>query len=185
MGLIIWLTGYPNSGKTTLAEKLIQSIKENLNIIPVWIDGDSIRKIFNVSKNQTEEERIELGLKYVRFAKEFYNQGHLVIVSTVAIYKQVYDELFSSDRQFIEIFFVDAALEKRLERDIFKKIYQNRTNLGIDINNLPVSIKILEKNSLKYLSKNFIFLESFIKEKLFISNNVITKLEEFSNEEKV
>ena len=58
MGLIIWLTGYPNSGKTTIAEKLIQSIKTNLNVIPVWIDGDSFRRILNISQNQTENERI-------------------------------------------------------------------------------------------------------------------------------
>jgi adenylylsulfate kinase-like enzyme len=185
MGLIIWLTGYPNSGKTTIAQKLIQLIKENLKIIPVWIDGDSFRRIFNISQNQTEQERIDLGIKYVRFAKEFYNQGHLVIVSTVAIYKQVYEELYSPSRQSIEIFFIDATLEKRLERDIFKKIYQNRTNLGIDVRNLPKSIKMLENNSLEDLAKNLMFLENIIKEKLFIHNNLITKPKEFSDEEKV
>jgi adenylylsulfate kinase-like enzyme len=118
VGLIIWLTGYPNSGKTTIAEKLIQSIKKNLSVIPVWIDGDSFRRILNISQNQTENDRIELGLKYARFAKEYCNQNHLVIVSTVAIYKEVYRELFNNGKENIQLFFIDADLEKRLERDM-------------------------------------------------------------------
>lgn len=160
MGLIIWLTGYPNSGKTTIAEKLIQSIKKNLNVIPVWIDGDSFRRILNISQNQTENERIDLGLKYARFAKEYCNQNHLVIVSTVAIYKEVYRELFNNGKENIQLFFIDADLEKRLERDVSKSIYINRTDLGINLENLPDKTLKLKNNSEEDLQKILIFLDN-------------------------
>lgn len=160
MGLIIWLTGYPNSGKTTIAKKLIQSIKENLNVIPVWIDGDSFRRIFNVSQNQTENERIELGLKYARFAKEYCNQNHLVIVSTVAIYREVYEELFKNSKDEIKLFFIEASLENRLERDVSKNVYANRDHLGINLDNLPNGTPKLKNNSKDDFEKILVFLNN-------------------------
>ena len=48
--MIIWLTGQPGSGKTTLANSIIKEIKLNSNDIKIInIDGDDLRLI---SKNQ-------------------------------------------------------------------------------------------------------------------------------------
>ena len=57
--MIIWLTGQPGSGKTTLAKEIINSLKsesEKLNIIN--LDGDDLRSI-NKNKDYSKEGRIK------------------------------------------------------------------------------------------------------------------------------
>ena len=49
--MIIWLTGQPGSGKTTLANELMVKIQsENSNLKIINIDGDYLRSI-NKNKN--------------------------------------------------------------------------------------------------------------------------------------
>ena len=44
--MIIWLTGQPASGKTTLAKGIIKTLKENnQNIKIINLDGDDLRAI--------------------------------------------------------------------------------------------------------------------------------------------
>jgi energy-coupling factor transporter ATP-binding protein EcfA2 len=42
-GLIIWITGQPSSGKTTLAQLLVKSLG-NSHLPIEWIDGDKLRE---------------------------------------------------------------------------------------------------------------------------------------------
>ena len=55
--MIIWLTGQPGSGKTTLANSIIEKISnadDNLKII--HLDGDDLRKI---NKNKDIQNKVE------------------------------------------------------------------------------------------------------------------------------
>ena len=57
--MIIWLTGQPGSGKTTLANHFIDSInKDSKKVRIINIDGDDLR---NISKNKdySKEGRIK------------------------------------------------------------------------------------------------------------------------------
>jgi hypothetical protein len=72
----------------------------------------------------------------------------------------VYRELFNNSKENIQIFFIDADLEKRLERDVSKSIYTNRTNLGINLENLPDQTLKLKNNSEEDLQKILIFLNN-------------------------
>ena len=56
--MIIWLTGQPGSGKTTLANELIAYFKEHYESQKIInIDGDDLRII---SKNQDYSKKEEL-----------------------------------------------------------------------------------------------------------------------------
>ena len=57
--MILWLTGQPGSGKTTLANEFINSIiKDNPAIKIINIDGDDLRSI-NKNKDYSKEGRIK------------------------------------------------------------------------------------------------------------------------------
>ena len=55
--MIIWLTGQPGSGKTTLANSLISNIKKDNSIKIINLDGDDLRSI-NKNKDYSKEGRI-------------------------------------------------------------------------------------------------------------------------------
>ena len=57
--MIIWLTGQPGSGKTTLANSVIKVLKsEKSNIKIINLDGDDLRAI-NKNKDYSKEGRIK------------------------------------------------------------------------------------------------------------------------------
>ena len=57
--MICWLTGQPGSGKTTLANSLIEHLKkENPDISIINLDGDDLRNI-NKNKDYSKEGRIK------------------------------------------------------------------------------------------------------------------------------
>ena len=57
--MIIWLTGQPGSGKTTLAKEFIERIKKDTNSIKIInLDGDDLRSI-NKNQDYSKEGRIK------------------------------------------------------------------------------------------------------------------------------
>ena len=75
--MIIWLTGNTNSGKTTLAKKMVGKNT-------IILDGDDIRKVWPTGF--TKEEREEHNLRVARLARMLEDQGFSVIVSLICPY---------------------------------------------------------------------------------------------------
>jgi adenylylsulfate kinase-like enzyme len=80
MANIIWLTGQPNSGKTTIA-------KEFLKYNPNWfhIDGDDIREIYQ-NFDYSREGRLKNIQAAQQIAEYLFRKGEDVIVSLVSPY---------------------------------------------------------------------------------------------------
>jgi len=91
--MIYWFYGQPGSGKTTLGnalkEKLLNQY-EYRNIIR--IDGDEMRKIFQ-NKDYSEQGRRNNLRKVNDLIRFLYHKDYTVIVSVVAPYKDVRDEI--------------------------------------------------------------------------------------------
>jgi len=84
--MIIWLTGQPGAGKTTLAKWLEAHFAGKAAIV----DGDDIRAIFD-NKDYSEAGRrknIELAQNIAKF---YHNKGNIAIVSLVSPYKDQRD----------------------------------------------------------------------------------------------
>ena len=48
-GTVYWICGLAGSGKTTIAERFTQKLKQK-GINPILLDGDNMREIFNLYK---------------------------------------------------------------------------------------------------------------------------------------
>jgi len=136
--MIIWLTGQPGSGKTTLANKLmvkIQSKNSNLKIIN--LDGDDLRSI-NKNKDYSKEGRIKNISTAISIIRVLANKNYLCVVSIVAPYQFLRDEL-KNEFPFLEVYLHTSEIRGR--EDYFAKDYEIPTDpntLSIDTGKLTI-----------------------------------------------
>tara|TARA_B100000674_G_C37888728_1_gene937914 strand:- start:1008 stop:1550 length:543 start_codon:yes stop_codon:yes gene_type:complete len=77
----IWFTGYPASGKTTLAKKFKREL-DKIEIPSIIFDGDQIRKLIFNNKSYDKKSRIKSALSYLKLAKIVLKAKLVLIVST-------------------------------------------------------------------------------------------------------
>ncbi len=130
--MIVWLTGQPGSGKTTLANSLIKKISiENSSLKIIHLDGDDLRKI-NKNKDYSKQGRINNISNAISIMRFLSNKNYLCIVSIVAPYKFLRDEL-KDEFPFLEVYLHTNEIRGR--ENFFAKDYEIPTDpktLSID-----------------------------------------------------
>mgnify|MGYP001295472248 CR=1 FL=1 len=111
---ILWMTGLPCSGKTTIAKGLQKDIP-NLAIL----DGDELREWFS-PKDFSKAGRDEHNKKVAHLAKFLLKHGVPSVVSLVSPYLENREnarKIINAGDQFAECY-VKCSLEKCEERDV-------------------------------------------------------------------
>lgn len=136
--MIIWLTGQPASGKTTLANSLINQLsneKPELKIIN--LDGDDLRLI-NKNKDYSKEGRIKNISTAISIARFLANKNYICILSIVAPYRFLRDEL-KTEFDFLEIYLHTTEIRGR--ENFFAKDYEvpiDKKTLKLDTGKLTI-----------------------------------------------
>ena len=131
--MILWFTGQPGSGKTTLAEKFINDkliwfMRIQSHRI-IHIDGDDLREIVD-NKDYSEEgrrENIKLAMNIARFMD---NKGFIVIVTLVSPYRDQREEL-KMERNVAEFYL--HTTEIRGKEDYFVDNYEPPLHNFVDM----------------------------------------------------
>jgi adenylylsulfate kinase-like enzyme len=143
---VVWITGFPNSGKTSLSDRLItQPELEDASV--VRLDGDMLRLVLQRTETDTEIARRLLGVSYARLALALARQGHIVIVSAVAMYSEVFREL-QSERDRVCVIALDVPNEDLKERDwrgIYPESVEERK--ATIVSELPPTAHIVENGN--------------------------------------
>ena len=137
--MVLWFTGQPGSGKTTLTNKFIEDKLIGFMKIPHWkivhIDGDDLRDIVD-NKDYSEQgrrENINLAMNLARFMD---NKGFTVIVSLVSPYRDQREEL-KMERNIAEFYL--HTTEIRGKEDYFVDNYEPPLHNFTDIDtNKPI-----------------------------------------------
>ncbi|MGY2125100.1 adenylyl-sulfate kinase [Nocardia gipuzkoensis] len=128
---VIWITGLPNAGKTTIATHVQHRLGE-ISRTPVLFDGDVLRSILPCQVGHTKSERRRLAEFYGRLAQAVGNQGHDVIFATVSLFHEVHAWNRRNIVDYFEVLIV-APPEDLLDRDS-RGIYANTQEvIGMDI----------------------------------------------------
>lgn len=113
---VLWLTGLPGSGKTTIATSL-RDVLLARNQRAVVLDGDTLRAGICADLGFSDEDRAETSRRVAHVAKMFLDQQYVVIVaciSPLAAHRALARSLVGD--RFIEVF-VSTPLEVCVKRD--------------------------------------------------------------------
>ena len=118
---MVWLTGLPSAGKTTLARRLADELASRRRAVEV-LDGDEVRKRLTRGLGFTREDRDENVRRVAWVAGLLARHGVVAIVALISPYRAVRDEARAEVGDFVEVH-VDCAAGECMRRDV-KGLYR-------------------------------------------------------------
>ncbi len=121
---VVWLTGLPSSGKSTIANELEFTLNRRFKAHTYLLDGDNIRHGLNRDLGFSREDRAENIRRIGEVAKLFVDAGLIVITAFISPYRR--DRAFARSLvdtgEFVEVY-VKCPVEVCEKRDP-KGLYQ-------------------------------------------------------------
>lgn len=118
---VVWLTGLPSAGKSTLASLLAERLRAGHHAVSV-LDGDEVRRRFSEGLGFSREDRIENVRRIADAARELAERGEIVIAAAIAPYRAARAEARSRIGSFVEVY-VKCPVEVCIARDV-KGLYR-------------------------------------------------------------
>ena len=116
-GFVLWMTGLPGSGKSTIASLAKRRLEEEYGRYVELLDGDEVRKGLSSDLGLSREDREEHARRVSYLAKVLARNGVISIVALISPYRtsrQRAKELIGED--FVEVY-IRASLETCEKRD--------------------------------------------------------------------
>jgi cytidine diphosphoramidate kinase len=92
-GQVVWITGLSGAGKSTLAQAFAASLRDQGHSV-VLLDGDELREVFGTTANHPQsygrEGRLALALQYAHLCRVIAAQGHIVVIATISLFREVH-----------------------------------------------------------------------------------------------
>jgi len=142
--MIIWLTGQPGAGKTTICRKIMMRDSRIFHI-----DGDDLRDLFD-NKDYSEigrRKNIELAQQIAQY---LHNKGEDVLVSLISPYKDQRDKFKEKmGDNLVEVYIHTTEIRGR--EDFFVKEYGQPTENYLDIDTTNESVEESAQKVLEYV----------------------------------
>jgi len=120
-GGVLWFTGLSGSGKSTIADRIFEFLKQN-NIPCERLDGDVLRKTLCKDLGFTKQDRYTNIERAGFIAKTLSRHGVIVVASFISPYEEQRENLKKEIDHFVEIF-MDTPLDICKKRDA-KGLYE-------------------------------------------------------------
>ena len=125
---LIWITGLPGAGKTTLAKEVYRLLKGKRPT--VLMDGDVFREIMGNDLGYSSTDRLKNAQRLARMNHYLIQHGITVVCSTVSLFKEIHAWNKKKFPHFLEVY-IEVSAETLHERDQ-KKLYSQK-NLRNDV----------------------------------------------------
>ncbi len=167
-GAVIWFTGLPSSGKSTLADKLaLELIKRKRQV--ERLDGDVFRDFFKNKLGFSKDDR-DFNIDIASCVCSLLEKNSVVVIASfVSPYLSHREKVRNTSSDFVEVF-VDTPLEKCIERDVkglYKKAIKGEIKEFTGISdpyeiphNPEIVVKTENKSIKKCVQEIILYLES-------------------------
>ncbi|WP_158968183.1 adenylyl-sulfate kinase [Paraglaciecola sp. L3A3] len=133
--MVIWLTGLPGAGKTTIGQILLYKLRA-LNKQSLLLDGDKLRAALE-QNNYDLESRKSIAFTYGRLGQMFSNQGSVAICATVSMFDDVRAWNAQNISSYLEVYVKVSpeVLHQRNQKNLYSDAEtDNAVNIvGFDI----------------------------------------------------
>jgi adenylylsulfate kinase-like enzyme len=137
---VIWITGLSGAGKSTLAREVV-SIFRSSSCPIIMLDGDELREVFGATalntQNHSREGRLALSMQYSRLCRILADQGLVVVIATISLFREVHTWNRSNLPNYFEVFLKTPfnELRRRDPKGIYKQFDAGElTNVaGLDL----------------------------------------------------
>ncbi|MEA1993772.1 MAG: adenylyl-sulfate kinase [Euryarchaeota archaeon] len=128
-GFVLWFTGLSASGKSAIADRVAEKLKER-GLKIERLDGDIVRESLTKDLGFTEEDRNE-NIKRVTFVAKLLSRNDVgVIASFISPYRAIRNHVREEVTNFVEIF-AHCPVDVCIERDP-KGLYKQALNGEIE-----------------------------------------------------
>lgn len=141
---IIWFTGQPNSGKTTLALELVHYLHESRkDITATVIDGDSLRTITK-NVDYTKEGRIKNVQTAINLAINSDTSNDYTIVALVSPFKDLRESLKNNPSHKVkEIYLHSNRVREGKMVEYYEPPTENYLDIDTDKYTIEESLRII------------------------------------------
>ena len=115
-GFTVWLTGLPCSGKSTIATKLVECLRDGRRRVEV-LDGDVVREHLSKGLGFNRADRDTNVLRIGFVAQLLSRNGVAVVVAAVSPYAATREQVRRQIPRFVEVL-VECPLEECERRDV-------------------------------------------------------------------
>lgn len=115
-GFTMWFTGLPCSGKSAIADKLADKLKER-GLYVERLDGDIVRQDLTRDLGFSKADRDENIRRVTFVAKLLSRNGVAVLTSFISPYREMRDRARDQIFDFVEVY-AKCSLEECMRRDV-------------------------------------------------------------------
>lgn len=115
-GFVVWLTGLPGAGKSTIARRLAVELSA-MGCRPEMLDGDEVRTTLSKGLGFSKEDR-DTNIRRIGYVSRLLaRHGAAVLVAAVSPYREVRDEVRAATPGFVEVH-VHCSIDELVRRDV-------------------------------------------------------------------
>ena len=187
MSFVLWLTGLPCSGKTTLAKKIVNRLEKE-KIPNVLLDGDEIRSFISADLDFSHNSRNENVSRVAGISKLLLEQGIASVVSILSPLEKHRNNAYKIIGDKFNLIYLNTSIEVCEKRDVkgmYKlarenkikdftgvgSIFEKPKNFNIEVNTGCLNISESTNIIIEYMKNNsLIKVDGSKNEKLFEAN---------------
>ena len=134
--MVLWIIGLSGVGKTTLAEKVLEQLRQNNNNV-ILLDGDVLREVFGGDADHTVEGRAKNAKRLSHLSKFLADQGIHVVAAVLSIFPEWQQWNHDNITDYCQVY-VKVPFDVLLQREI-KGLYTGalkgsiKNVVGVDI----------------------------------------------------